>query len=140
MSTLMFGRVEAATSSQLFLCNSFVSTCGISLSFFFFNDTATTEIYTLSLHDALPIFLWSWARSELVRRVPHIESTGRPQPARARSETLRYRCRPYSPGHGPLGRRRPPRRTRPPRRRSPRPPPPSHSSSTPSTFYARLSI
>src|SRR5437588_9015450 len=27
-----------------------------SCSFFFFNDTATTEIYTLSLHDALPIF------------------------------------------------------------------------------------
>src|SRR2546430_1417842 len=27
----------------------------MSLSFFFFNDTATTEIYTLSLHDALPI-------------------------------------------------------------------------------------
>src|SRR2546427_13021859 len=26
-----------------------------SLLFFFFNDTATTEIYTLSLHDALPI-------------------------------------------------------------------------------------
>src|SRR2546429_9626226 len=27
-----------------------------SFLFFFFNDTATTEIYTLSLHDALPIF------------------------------------------------------------------------------------
>src|SRR2546426_3988129 len=27
----------------------------VSSSFFFFNDTATTEIYTLSLHDALPI-------------------------------------------------------------------------------------
>src|ERR1022692_2847738 len=27
------------------------------LCFFFFNDTATTEIYTLSLHDALPIYL-----------------------------------------------------------------------------------
>src|SRR2546422_7218743 len=27
-----------------------------SLCFFFFNDTATTEIYTLSLHDALPIY------------------------------------------------------------------------------------
>src|SRR2546426_2698212 len=27
----------------------------IRYSFFFFNDTATTEIYTLSLHDALPI-------------------------------------------------------------------------------------
>src|SRR2546422_6583064 len=32
-------------------------------SFFFFNDTATTEIYTLSLHDALPISSrppWEW--------------------------------------------------------------------------------
>ena len=29
---------------------------------FFFNDTATTEIYTLSLHDALPIWDWLWAR------------------------------------------------------------------------------
>src|SRR3989440_12456795 len=28
------------------------------LFFFFFNDTATTEIYTLSLHDALPISFW----------------------------------------------------------------------------------
>src|SRR5258708_19298380 len=29
------------------------------VSFFFFNDTATTEIYTLSLHDALPISVYS---------------------------------------------------------------------------------
>src|SRR6266576_1980298 len=29
--------------------------CGCILVFFFFHDTATTEIYTLSLHDALPI-------------------------------------------------------------------------------------
>src|SRR2546429_5143162 len=28
----------------------------LNFSFFFFNDTATTEIYTLSLHDALPIY------------------------------------------------------------------------------------
>src|SRR5215470_7316160 len=35
------------------LCS--VSTTLSSISFFFFNDTATTEIYTLSLHDALPI-------------------------------------------------------------------------------------
>src|SRR2546428_3574694 len=28
----------------------------ICFCFFFFNDTATTEIYTLSLHDALPIY------------------------------------------------------------------------------------
>src|SRR5215475_15576609 len=33
------------------------------LYFFFFNDTATTEIYTLSLHDALPIC--GWKRSAL---------------------------------------------------------------------------
>src|SRR5215475_1443517 len=33
-------------------------------SFFFFNDTATTEIYTLSLHDALPIGLPSAVRSQ----------------------------------------------------------------------------
>src|SRR5439155_21490361 len=31
-----------------------ITTCRCLL-FFFFNDTATTEIYTLSLHDALPI-------------------------------------------------------------------------------------
>src|SRR2546425_6859655 len=29
----------------------------LTFFFFFFNDTATTEIYTLSLHDALPIFV-----------------------------------------------------------------------------------
>src|SRR5690348_17653299 len=44
---------------------------------FFFNDTATTEIYTLSLHDALPIFrpraaaaLVGWPRHPARRRVP----------------------------------------------------------------------
>src|SRR6267154_6624058 len=31
--------------------------------FFFFNDTATTEIYTLSLHDALPISPWPAPRT-----------------------------------------------------------------------------
>src|SRR2546422_5375863 len=37
--------------------------------FFFFNDTATTEIYTLSLHDALPISL-----SPSVKTTPGMES------------------------------------------------------------------
>src|SRR2546426_3996519 len=37
--------------------------------FFFFNDTATTEIYTLSLHDALPISRgFAFARAPLRRR------------------------------------------------------------------------
>src|SRR2546430_14586410 len=31
--------------------------CVVIILFFFFNDTATTEIYTLSLHDALPIWI-----------------------------------------------------------------------------------
>src|SRR3989442_12895028 len=37
------------------LCNFFIIFCPTYSNFFFFNDTATTEIYTLSLHDALPI-------------------------------------------------------------------------------------
>src|SRR5574344_1395926 len=40
-------------------CSSFLIAiywCSLACFFFFFNDTATTEIYTLSLHDALPIF------------------------------------------------------------------------------------
>src|SRR5271167_5152284 len=44
----------------------------VSCLIFFFNDTATTEIYTLSLHDALPIFAPRWlpgtpARSDTPR-------------------------------------------------------------------------
>src|SRR5256885_6806717 len=46
--------------------------------FFFFNDTATTEIYTLSLHDALPIslaILFQCAHLREVRRGPCAQST-----------------------------------------------------------------
>src|SRR5438309_12119074 len=42
----------------------FVRFVVLSCLIFFFNDTATTEIYTLSLHDALPIFQGS--RSEML--------------------------------------------------------------------------
>src|SRR3712207_8365774 len=46
---------------------------------FFFNDTATTEIYTLSLHDALPIW-----------RLEQLEAGDRPQQlARLRAHALR---------------------------------------------------
>src|SRR2546427_6019730 len=41
--------------------------------FFFFNDTATTEIYTLSLHDALPICIaaqQSLSAAQLVNQIP----------------------------------------------------------------------
>src|SRR5215217_9371156 len=55
--------------------------CCVFLLFFFFNDTATTEIYTLSLHDALPI----WSGGPAPRRA----SAGcrrRPGPAPARPD------------------------------------------------------
>src|SRR5689334_19797196 len=53
--------------SNEFLCHKIAKSMGLTIpyaaiifitedqSFFFFNNTATTEIYTLSLHDALPI-------------------------------------------------------------------------------------
>src|SRR2546429_9378735 len=44
----------ACTSFHVFFY--YISPTAI-FAFFFFNDTATTEIYTLSLHDALPIYL-----------------------------------------------------------------------------------
>src|SRR5215510_1320424 len=47
----------------------------VALVVFFFNDTATTEIYTLSLHDALPI-------SRRCRRRDLCRATRRPRPAR----------------------------------------------------------
>src|SRR5476649_1514744 len=51
MSALPFGLVVECIECAI------MATCFSSIFhfFFFFNDTATTEIYTLSLHDALPI-------------------------------------------------------------------------------------
>src|SRR5436190_10737539 len=54
------------SSARVYLA-SFLSVSYFSFSYFFFNDTATTEIYTLSLHDALPI---SRARHRGVRARP----------------------------------------------------------------------
>src|SRR2546421_6541438 len=55
--------------------------------FFFFNDTATTEIYTLSLHDALPILVnsKSWNRRFTGRR--RTRSRGRTRPGLDRKST-----------------------------------------------------
>src|SRR2546425_10893828 len=52
--------------------------------FFFFNDTATTEIYTLSLHDALPISCPAGSRRRSARP--------RAGPARRRDRTRSCRC------------------------------------------------
>src|SRR5258708_15001135 len=45
-------------------------TIDLLISVFFFNDTATTEIYTLSLHDALPIYR-GHAEVTIHRRLRH---------------------------------------------------------------------
>src|SRR6266404_5233931 len=78
-----------------------------STSFFFFNDTATTEIYTLSLHDALPI-------SRRAAR-PQRPALGLqlPQPLPARHGALRRRGAGAAPGRRRPPRRLPPRRGRP---------------------------
>src|SRR5438128_6442443 len=59
----------------------FVAVQGLSRAwcFFFFNDTATTEIYTLSLHDALPILALSGSP---------LASTGHNQPEREKASWL----------------------------------------------------
>src|SRR2546421_5887270 len=46
--------------------------------FFFFNDTATTEIYTLSLHDALPILRVEgfWGPMQIAAHVREVRSGG----------------------------------------------------------------
>src|SRR2546427_12529992 len=58
--------------------------------FFFFNDTATTEIYTLSLHDALPISRWSRSRnclsSEDIEAAGIVRTVLSRWPSRSRSE------------------------------------------------------
>src|SRR5207248_10398210 len=55
----------------LHFCISFLYTILVHFLLFFFNDTATTEIYTLSLHDALPILL-AYQQKESTARVASI--------------------------------------------------------------------
>src|SRR2546428_7435147 len=48
-------------------------TTPFTVIFFFFNDTATTEIYTLSLHDALPIYpVYGLAEASLAVSFPQV--------------------------------------------------------------------
>src|SRR5687768_18321419 len=66
----------------------------MSLHNFFFNDTATTEIYTLSLHDALPICRRSSRARCAESRTPSTPATttsSSPPPTVARSRRCRTR-------------------------------------------------
>src|SRR5258708_15796291 len=73
------------------------------LFIFFFNDTATTEIYTLSLHDALPISIddtKSGKSNAEKRRMPRLESRHFFWPANARkAQTIRTRSSMRSEEH-----------------------------------------
>src|SRR5256885_14893152 len=80
----------------LVLCDSNIPspTESIFPSFFFFNDTATTEIYTLSLHDALPI---SSSRSRRHAGVPfhffpHFCRSGPPGRSEEHTSELQSPC------------------------------------------------
>src|SRR5215216_3901781 len=53
---------------KILSCYDAGSSIGVKSIFFFFNDTATTEIYTLSLHDALPILARHGFRCSMSRR------------------------------------------------------------------------
>src|SRR3712207_8927360 len=59
------------------------------MSFFFFNDTATTEIYTLSLHDALPISGERGSGAPHLQPPPGSGALGRGPGARPRASLLR---------------------------------------------------
>src|SRR3712207_8867357 len=50
--------------------------CGSCLAFFFFNDTATTEIYTLSLHDALPISAYARRTASAMSAARSVSANG----------------------------------------------------------------
>src|SRR5205809_3965562 len=61
--------------------------------FFFFNDTATTEIYTLSLHDALPISYQERTNRKPACRQSTIFLWGRPILARSEEHTSELQSR-----------------------------------------------
>src|SRR3712207_9580381 len=71
------------------------TTCTLFRIFFFFNDTATTEIYTLSLHDALPIS----SSSASDRSAPNPRGSAslcpRPAPLRSEEHTSELQSRQY---------------------------------------------
>src|SRR2546430_9779454 len=58
-----------------------------SFPFFFFNDTATTEIYTLSLHDALPISRTASRHADNRKMADAGEASARQPPYRSEEHT-----------------------------------------------------
>src|SRR5438552_18282318 len=67
--------------------------------FFFFNDTPTTDIYTLSLHDALPISSRDFAPSRHPRRFSALRRKAGSRAQDGRSESVGRRARLRSEEH-----------------------------------------
>src|SRR5215210_8609082 len=63
--------------------------------FFFFNDTSTTEIYTLSLHDALPISPWRRTATEPTGSAPS-RSTSTRRDRKSTRLNSSHRCNSYA--------------------------------------------
>src|SRR6478735_274093 len=64
-----------------------------SFFFFFFNDTATTEIYTLSLHDALPIRRrWQRGTARASASTPTSMGSGAPTRSEEHTSELQSPC------------------------------------------------
>src|SRR5258708_16092441 len=74
----------------------------MTLTLFFFNDTATTEIYTLSLHDALPIFRAQRVQRDAALAIPfHACDLGAAEASRA-IDANAARTEPHCGLHRPL--------------------------------------
>src|SRR5690349_25150320 len=67
-----YSRSLSLTSSLSVTCTFSNLIFNLTLFFFFFNDTATTEIYTLSLHDALPICIMRFKCSVTLLPLPSL--------------------------------------------------------------------
>src|SRR2546430_17388553 len=104
----MYASISCESSWMQLLCLSLYYVDIVLLAcFFFFNDTATTEIYTLSLHDALPI-------STADRSMGRHRSPGPCSEWRCSTGD----CAPCGSSRGGACARRPPARRAPSRRKS----------------------
>src|SRR5207249_11344130 len=88
-AVLPYARTRARCSAPFPICSLLLRR--LLSSFFFFNDTAPTEIYTLSLHDALPISHLRVAVSR--RRTRRAPAAARPSTTRSEEHTSELQSR-----------------------------------------------
>src|SRR2546429_7077213 len=69
---------------RMYCLDVLLSPVSLFFIFFFFNDTATTEIYTLSLHDALPIYRVDAPRGIVWHAPDVVDESDRTEPSAGR--------------------------------------------------------